>query len=85
VDDFEFQAQTRAELARARLKFPNQDDLRTMVLAIMEEVGEVSEAILQGQSPSRICAELIQVAAMATRAACDCNLFETGDNYDDCA
>jgi NTP pyrophosphatase (non-canonical NTP hydrolase) len=80
MNDLDFQAQTRDELARARLKFPNQD-LRTTMLALVEEVGEVAQAILQGQSPSRIREELIQVAAMATRAACDCDLFV--DNCDD--
>jgi NTP pyrophosphatase (non-canonical NTP hydrolase) len=73
MNDLEFQAQTRDELIRARRKFPNQD-LSTTMLALVEELGEVAEAILQKQGPGRIREELIQLAAMATRAACDCGL-----------
>ncbi len=43
---------------------PNQN-----LAALMEEVGELAQAFLQGEEPYRIYAEAKQVAAMACRIA----------------
>jgi NTP pyrophosphatase (non-canonical NTP hydrolase) len=71
--DLDFQALVHAELSNARRLFPDQD-LPTTIMALMEEVGELAQAVRQKQGPSRIQAEAIQVAAMAARVARDCDL-----------
>ena len=63
------------ELERARAKFPGN---RFLLAALMEEVGELSAAILQRQGRERRIAEAIQVAVVAIRIA------EEGDSsFDD--
>lgn len=57
----------REELERARQKFP---DNRHSLTALMEEVGELSKAMLD-ESRWRVRDEAIQVAAMAIRVALD--------------
>lgn len=58
------------ELQRARAKFPSS---RLSVAALMEEVGELAQAMLKVAAgkwdKSRIMEEAIQVAAMACRVA----------------
>lgn len=65
VDDF--LAEVRAEIIRARVKFPG-DNLTT--IALMEEVGEVAKAVLD-ESPERVRKEAVQVACMAARLVLD--------------
>jgi NTP pyrophosphatase (non-canonical NTP hydrolase) len=67
-DDVEFSSLVHEELARARKKFPLQNTT-TLLLALMEEVGELAQAFLQKQGSDRIMAEAVQVAAMAARVA----------------
>lgn len=50
----------------AMKKFPQPNP---NLAALMEEVGELAQAFLQGQEPYRIYAEAKQVAAMACRIA----------------
>jgi len=58
------------ELARARAKHPGTGDT---FVALMEEVGELAQALLQhkyeGQAAHTVRAEAIQVACMAVRCA----------------
>ena len=63
----QFLAEVRAEIARARSKFPN-NDLTT--IALTEEVGELAKALLD-ESADRVRSEAVQVAAMAARVAID--------------
>ena len=53
-----------AEVFSARMKFPNNSFLLT---ALMEEVGELARAYLQGQGEQRVKAEALQVACVALR------------------
>lgn len=55
-----------AETERARAKFPGA---RHQCVALVEEVGEVARALLDGEGSERIWAECVQVAAMAQRIA----------------
>ncbi len=65
----------RAEIARARAKFPKKDHL---FAALGEEVGELARELLEGGTPQRIREEAIQVACVALRIA------EEGDgDFDD--
>ncbi len=59
-----------AELNRARAKFPGNAKL---LVALMEEVGELAKALLQRRPLEEIRAEAIQVACVAIR------IFEEGD------
>lgn len=59
-----------AEVRRARKKHPAN---RHMLAAIVEEVGELAQALLQGKCQQEIMAEAIQVACVAIR------LIEEGD------
>jgi hypothetical protein len=68
------------EWARARRKFPAQSAMVT-IIAATEELGEVSKAYLEfhhekqkGVKVEQIRKEAIQLAVMALRIACDCNL-----------
>lgn len=54
------------ETIQAMKKFPQPNP---NLAALMEEVGELAQAFLQGQEPYRIYAEAKQVAAMACRIA----------------
>lgn len=68
-------AELRAELVRARAKFPRN---RFLLAALTEECGELAQAILQGASFGQIRAEAIQCATVAIRIA------EEGDSaFDD--
>lgn len=53
----------QAELAHARAKFP---DNKTNFTALVEEVGELAEALLKKQS-ANVFAEAVQVITMAIR------------------
>jgi NTP pyrophosphatase (non-canonical NTP hydrolase) len=75
-----FVAFMKAEVARARAKFPDQDVWITLA-ALTEEVGELNQAILHLHfEPGRalgvdaIRAEAVQVAVMAMRVAMDCGI-----------
>jgi len=59
-----------AELVRARLKHPGRKHL---LAALVEEVGELAQAILQQKPKSAIDKEAAQVAAVAVR------IMEEGD------
>lgn len=52
------------EILFARSKFPGN---RFLLAALMEEVGELAQAMLQGKSEAEINAEAIQVACVALR------------------
>jgi hypothetical protein len=69
--DAAFIAGMRAELARARAKFPKQSQLTTLA-ALAEEGFEVVQAVLAGKSPTEIRAEATQLAVMAMRLAVEC-------------
>ena len=64
-----------AEVVHARTKFPGR---RHLLAALMEEVGELAQAMLQAQPRDRIQREALQVACVALR------LYEEGDEaFDD--
>lgn len=52
------------EVRRARKKFPSN---RHLLAALMEEVGEVAEALLHNHHPHHIHEEALQVACVAVR------------------
>lgn len=56
----------RAELIRARTKFPGNEKL---TVALMEEVGELAQALLQDKPREEIVKEAVQVACVAVRIA----------------
>lgn len=58
----------RAELDRARAKFPASDNLTT--IAMFEEAGEVAKAVLS-EDPSAVRKECVQLAVMAMRIVLD--------------
>lgn len=60
-----FLDEVRAELERARDKFP---DASCSLAALTEEVGELAKAMLQ-EPLDRVRAEAVQVAVMALRVA----------------
>ena len=65
----------QAEVARARAKFPAN---RFLLAALLEEAGELAQAMLQKKSRAEIVKEAIQVACVAIRIA------EEGDGtFDD--
>jgi hypothetical protein len=69
--DADFVRELHEELAYARRKFPSQ--ARDILFkALVEEVGEVSRAMLEKWSPTLIRGELVQVAAVAARLAAEC-------------
>jgi hypothetical protein len=57
----------KAELARARAKFPSNG---VTMLALMEEVGELAKATFE-EPRENVRAEAVQVAVMAMRVALD--------------
>jgi len=64
-----------AECVEARRKFPKN---RLLLAALMEEVGELATAMLQGKPKDEIEREAIQVACVAVR------IIEEGDaTFDD--
>lgn len=67
ADTEAFLVAVRAELARARAKFPSAE---ISAVALMEEVGELARALLE-ESRERVTEEAVQVAAMACRVAYD--------------
>lgn len=54
------------EINRARAKFPTNEHL---MIALVEEVGELAQALLQQKPDREIYAEAIQVACVAMRIA----------------
>lgn len=73
VSNYDILADVEAELVRARTKFPDSVDCLT---ALTEEVGELSQAMLQkkhepdkGRTHEDIYAEAVQTAVMAIRVA----------------
>ena len=60
------EAALNAELIRARSKFPGNAKL---LAALMEEVGELAQSMLQGKPLAEIRREAIQVACVAVRIA----------------
>lgn len=56
----------RDEVERARAKFPGRGHLTA---ALMEEVGEVAKALLEGEPVESLRAECVQVACVAIRIA----------------
>jgi len=60
-----------AELARARTKFPQNSHL---LAALMEEVGELANALLEKKPKTEIQREALQVATVAIR------ICEEGDS-----
>lgn len=62
-----FLAEVRAELIRARTKFPGD---RIMTIALAEEFGELAKAVLDEPSAS-VRKEAVQCAVMAARVALD--------------
>jgi hypothetical protein len=62
-----FLSEVKAELSRARAKFPGR---RIMMLALAEEFGELAKALLD-DSPASIRREAVQTAVMAARVAID--------------
>lgn len=62
-----FLADVRAELLKARAKFPGD---RIMVIALAEEFGELAKAVLD-ESAERVRKEAVQTAVMAARVAID--------------
>jgi hypothetical protein len=63
----EFMAAVAAELRRARQKFPGR---RVMTLALAEEFGELSKAVLD-EPYANVLKEAVQTAVMAARVALD--------------
>lgn len=62
-----FMVEVRAELQRARAKFPGD---RIMCLALAEEFGELCKAVLD-ESRVNVRKEAVQTAVMAARVALD--------------
>jgi NTP pyrophosphatase (non-canonical NTP hydrolase) len=60
-----------AEVCRARKKLPNN---RLLLAALMEEAGELAQALLQRQGTERVGKEALQVACVAMR------IYEEGDS-----
>lgn len=60
-----------AEVRRARAKFPGNEKL---LAALMEEVGELAQAMLQRKDADEVRKEAVQVACVAVR------LIEEGDS-----
>lgn len=63
-------ADLRAEVVRARRKFPGN---RHLLAALVEEVGELAQAYLQRKPASEVRKEAIQIACVALR------ILEEGD------
>ena len=63
-------ADIKDEVRRARSKHTGN---RHMLAALMEEVGELAQALLQGKDPGDVRKEAVQVACVAIR------LIEEGD------
>jgi|GEM_PF-6613985 len=63
----EFLTEVRAELIRARTKFPGD---RIMTIALAEEFGELCKAVLD-ESAANVRKEAVQTAVMAARVALD--------------
>jgi len=77
LDDFI--REVRAELKRARSKFPAPREPYRCLAALTEEVGELNQAVLQyeeephkGVTLNDIRMEAVQVATMAARIILDC-------------
>lgn len=62
-----FLADVRAELVRARAKFPGD---RIMTIALAEEFGELCKAVLD-EPAANVRKEAVQTAVMAARVALD--------------
>lgn len=62
-----FLEEVRAELVRARAKFPGD---RIMTVALAEEFGELAKAVLD-EPAARVRMEAVQTAVMAARVVLD--------------
>lgn len=62
--DFAMAMLNEANAAEVKFPYPNPN-----LAALMEEVGELAQAMLQGKTQSEIYGEAVQVAAMALRCA----------------
>jgi NTP pyrophosphatase (non-canonical NTP hydrolase) len=62
----EFVGSMYNEIHRAQTKFPYPNP---NLAALMEEVGELAQAMLQNKNPDEIYREAVQVATMAMRCA----------------
>lgn len=71
----------QAEALLARERFGAQSR-HTLALALMEEVGELAKALLEGEGEGRVWAESIQVAAMALRIVSEPDLREDPGSLD---
>lgn len=69
--EVESSAALMSEVMAGRKKFPGN---RLALAALVEEVGELSRALLQRQGRARVEQEALQVAAVAMR------IFEEGDS-----
>jgi hypothetical protein len=63
---YRFLADTEREIHRAKGLHPSNKHL---AVALMEEVGELSKALLEGHDPEKIWLEATHVACVATRIA----------------
>ena len=54
------------EIERARSKFPTN---KLLLAALMEEVGELSKALIENEPAQNVITEAIQVACVAIRIA----------------
>lgn len=66
IDNLLFLSAVDAEITRARQKHPGNAHL---MVALIEEVGELGKALLEKESPNRVYAEAVQVACVAARIA----------------
>jgi len=68
---------TLEEISRARKKHPGNAHL---LVALMEEVGELAKSHLENESPERIWSEAKQVACVAARIAVESDRDFEGRN-----
>lgn len=86
VNNYNFQCDLEGEVSRARSKFP---ETAMMFAALVEEVGELAQALLHARlgkgTSAEVYAEAVQVACMAMRVAtegdADYPQYEPDDGY----
>ena len=62
----EFDALTIEQCSTNCEKWGHQD-LKTLMLVLMEEVGEISRAMLEGEPPERVRAEIVDTSSVLRR------------------